>query len=232
MSTQIMRCIEEAMTFTKECLGATDAQLGNVRPDNTSALIALQSSSQVPLENPQSEKYRWVEDVGRILLDMMATYYGERPVVKHQTITEQQVDPTTGMPTTVSKQAKVIEMYDFSKLKDMWLNVRTDVGASTYWSRIAIVQTLDNLKQSGVLNTIQYLERMPDEYIPMKAELIAETRQQMEQPQGLPNAGGEVGPNPAVLGSMPSNIQDMMSGLSTRTQNNLLKQAEQTTVGA
>ena len=240
MSTQIMQCINLAMTFTKECLGATDAQLGNVRPDNTSALIALQSSSQVPLENPQSCKYEWVEDIGRILLDMMGTYYGERPVVRHETITEQQVDPTTGMPTTVSRQVKVIEMYDFSQLKDIWLNVRADVGASTYWSRIAIVQTLDNLKQSGVLNVIQYLERMPDEYIPRKAELIAELRQQMEQPampqEGMPPegpiAGGEALDNPAAaIAMMPSNIQNDFGNMSTRTQNNLLEQVRRATVG-
>jgi len=248
MSTQIMRCIEEAMTFTKECLGATDAQLGNVRPDNTSALIALQSSSQVPLENPQSEKYKWVEDIGRILLDMMATYYGERPVVKHKTITEEQIDPTTGMPTTVSKQSKVIEMYDFSKLKNLWLNVRADVGASTYWSKIAVVQTLDNLKQSGVLDVIDYLERLPSEYLPRKDELLAKLRKQVAVPQQpaqqMPQAPEESAPaagvaagqmpeenNAAVVASMPPNIQQAYENLGAWPQKALLQQTKLNTVG-
>ena len=33
------------MQFTKEFSGATDAALGSVRPDNTSAIIALQKAS-------------------------------------------------------------------------------------------------------------------------------------------------------------------------------------------
>lgn len=251
MSTQIMSCIEMAMQYTKECLGATDAQMGNVRPDNTSALIALQSSSQVPLENPQACKYEWVEDIGRILLDMMGTYYGKRPVVRHVEDESSGVDPTTGMPTTLRQSKRVVEMYDFSRLKDLWLNVRADVGASTYWSRIAVVQTLDNLKQSGVLDVVDYLERMPDEYIPRKDELIAKLRKQVEQtPQPAPPAGGqfpqdEMTGEPhgvafsadaennqaAVIASMPDNMQQNFNNFSTRGQKALLRQTQATLVG-
>lgn len=247
MSTQIMRCIEMAMTFTKECLGATDAQLGNVNPDNTSALIALQSSSQVPLENPQACKFEFVEDIGRILLDMMGTYYGQRPVVRRETSTSQMIDPTTGMPSTMQTTQSVIETYDFSNLKDLWLQIRADVGASTYWSRIAIVQTLDNLKQSGVLDVIDYLERMPDEYIPRKEELIAKLRQQLapqaapvgpgapEQAQG-PAEGVAFGANAAnnnaaVIASMPNMTQQMYNNMSNRTKNILLQQAKANMIG-
>ena len=250
MSTQIMRCIEMAMQFTKECLGATDAQLGNVRPDNTSALIALQSASQVPLENPQACKYEWVEDIGRILLDMMGTYYGERPVVRRETVTEQIIDPTTGMPTNMERTQDVVEMYDFSQLKNLWLNIRADVGASTYWSRIAVVQTLDNLKQSGVLDVLDYLERLPDEYIPRKEELLSKLRQQLgAQPspegEGLPIAqmpenvnaqgvafGADARNNDAaVVASMPNMTQQMYDNMSNRTKNVLLQQAKSTLVG-
>ena len=235
MSTQIMRCIEMAMQFTKECLGATDAQLGNVRPDNTSALIALQSSSQVPLENPQACKYEWIEDIGRILLDMMGTYYGERPVVKKTTQATPFIDQTTGLQSSVQDTQTIIEMYDFSRLKHLWLNVRADVGASTYWSRIAIVQTLDNLKQSGVLDVLDYLERMPEEYIPRKDELLAKLKQQLapqmiEEGEGL-NPGVAFGADAennqaAVIASMPTMTQQMYNNMSTRTKNVLLQQAK------
>ena len=240
MSTQIMRCIEMAMQFTKDCLGATDAQLGNVRPDNTSALIALQSSSQVPLENPQACKYEWIEDIGRILLDMMGTYYGERPVVRRSTQTAPFMDQTTGLPSTVQDTQSVIEMYDFKKLKHLWLNVRADVGASTYWSRIAIVQTLDNLKQSGVLDVVDYLERMPEEYIPRKDELLAKLKAQVApQMMGAEGISGEEGISPgvafgadaenneaAVIASMPTMTQQMYNSMSNRTKNVLLQQAK------
>lgn len=256
MSTQIMNAIDRAIALTKECLGATDAQLGNVRPDNTSALIALQSTSQVPLENPQACKYEWVEDIGRILLDMMGTYYGERPVILHEEKTEQMVDPTTGMPSTMTKNVATVQMYDFSKLKNLWLNVRADVGASTYWSRIAVVQTLDNLKQNGVLDVLDYLERMPDEYIPRKAELLAKIKNQLssqQQPPGgegglppemgaqpdtaqYPAEGAAFGANPennyaAVIGSMPPNVQQTYDNMNSRVQKVLRQQTMLNTVG-
>ncbi len=81
MSNQIFTMIDKALAYTKECLGATDAQLGNVKPDNTSALMVLQTNAEVPLENIRAGLYEWVEDIGAILLDMMGTYYGKRPVV-------------------------------------------------------------------------------------------------------------------------------------------------------
>lgn len=261
MSTQIMSCIDRAIALTKECLGATDAQLGNVRPDNTSALIALQSSSQVPLENPQALKYEWVEDIGRILLDMMGTYYGKRPVVREEEQTNTIYDPMTGQPSQSTERVKVVEMYDFNQLKHLWLNVRADVGASTYWSKIAVVQTLDNLKQAGILDVVDYLERMPDEYIPRKEELLSKLRSQLQTPPSMPPAmggmppGGETqtpiggpgaegapmpmvadGQNPelneaALIASMPENTQQKYMNMGNRVKKVLRQQAALTTPG-
>lgn len=254
MSTQIMACINMAVDLTKECLGATDAQLGNVNPENTSALIALQSSAQVPLENPNANKYEWMEDIGRILLDFMGTYYGERPVVRNREIQTQTMvpvqnpnngqpvaDPMTGAPMMepkmVTQTQKVIEMFDFSTLKNLWLNVRADVGASTYWSRIAVVQTLDNLKRDGVLDLVDYLERMPDEYIPLKEDLIEKHKQmQLQQGQmagaapqasggGGPGAGGGLG-RESLIGTLPPSTQVDFAAMPGKVQNTLLKQAQ------
>jgi len=250
MSTQIMSCIDAAVQMTKECLGATDAQLGSVNPENTSALIALQSSSQVPLENPQACKYEWVEDCGRILLDMMGTYYGQRPVVRTveaQITTKVQVmnpqngqpvsDPVTGQPTMEDKiqtqSQKTIQMFDFGKLKGVWLNVRADVGASTYWSKIAIVQTLDNLRASGILDVIDYLERMPEEYIPLKDALISKYKQIQMQgsasaapTQEGPSPGASAGLNQSsLLSTLPGDTQQKFDTMSTKAQNVILQKA-------
>ena len=157
MSAQIIQAIDLCMAYTKECLGATDAQMGNVRPDNTSALMVLQNASEVPLENTRAGLHEWVEDIGAILLDMMGTYYGLRPVViDHE-----------------------VRQFDFSVFKHLWLNVSVDVGATTYYSEIAAVQTLDNLRRDGTLSVIEYLERMPDKLITRKQELIDSLKQRL-----------------------------------------------------
>ena len=188
MSAQILTVIDRAVSYTKDCLGATDAQLGNVRPDNTSALMVLQSTAQVPLENTRAGLYEWLEDVGAILLDMMGTYYGLRPVVREREFREPVLGPD-GAPRLTAEgileletvKRRVVEAFDFSRFKHLWLKMRVDVGASSYFSEIAMTQTLDNLRANGVLDVIQYLERLPDKLIPRKAELVEELKKKAEE---------------------------------------------------
>lgn len=163
MSNQIIQTIELAMEYTKETLGVSDAALGQIDPKNTSAIIAVQKSSSIPLENPKSNLYEWVEDIGKIIFDMMGTYYGTRPIIVEQ------------------EGQKMAVPYDFSQFKNMWLNVRADVGESSYWSEIAALQTLDMLLQGGYLEIIDYLDRVPEEYIPQKQELINTIREKLQQ---------------------------------------------------
>jgi hypothetical protein len=162
MSNQIVQVIQLVMQYTKETMGVSDASLGQVDPKNTSAIIAVQKASAIPLENPKANLYEWVEDIGRILFDMMGTYYGLRPIVRE-----------------INGQ-KITQMFDFSIFKNMWLDVKADVGESSYWSQIAANQTLDNLLAAGHIDMIQYLERVPDEYIPQKQELIADIQARMQ----------------------------------------------------
>ena len=184
MSNQIVMCIDRVMQYTRDCLGATDAQMGNVRPDNTSALMVLQSSAEVPLENTRSGLHEWVEDIGAILLDMMGTYYGKRPIVRERTFEDvamgkgqtPMIDPTTGQMMTQTTTHRVLEDFDFNQLKKLWFNIRVDVGATTYYSEIAMVQTLDNLRRDGTLEIIDYLERIPDKLIPRKQDLIEDIK--------------------------------------------------------
>ena len=63
-------------------------------------------------------------------------------------------------------------MFDFAKLKGMWLHIKTDVGSASYFSEIASLQTLDNLLNNGMIEFVEYLKRIPDELIPQKQELI------------------------------------------------------------
>jgi hypothetical protein len=175
MSNQIVQVIDMALNYTKEMLGISDAAMGQIdNPKNTSAIIAVQKSAVIPLENPKSNLYEWIEDIGHILIDMIGTYYGKRPIVMEVTTTDQQGQQTT---------QKQVQMYDFSQFKDLWLKVRADVGEASYWSEISAMQTLDNLLAQGHIDFVQYLERIPDEYIAQKEQLITEIKQNMANQQ-------------------------------------------------
>ena len=247
MSNQIIQAIDLCMAYTKECLGATDAQMGSVRPDNTSALMVLQNASEVPLENTRAGLHEWVEDIGAILLDMMGTYYHKRPIVREKEVEEpvlgadgqQLIDPVTGKPAFTKVSRRVVEEFDFSIFKHLWLNVSVDVGATTYYSEIAMVQTLDNLRRDGTLSIIEYLERMPDKLITRKQELIESLKKRMGAETAAAgsssskslNEGGEDGAY--VIGSeldaakkiaqLPTSMQARYNDLPKTAQRALIK---------
>lgn len=172
MSTQITQVIDMVMQYTKETMGISDAALGQIDPKNTSAIIAVQKSSAIPLENPKANLFEWIEDIGHILFDMMGTYYGLRPIVREIEVP----DPASGQ---MVKQ-KIATQFDFSAFKDLWLDVKADVGESSYWSQIAANQTLDNLLAQGHIDIMEYLDRVPDEYIPQKEALVQSIGQRMQ----------------------------------------------------
>lgn len=102
LSAQVGEFLDRTISFTKECAGVTDILLGQARPENTSALKLLQENSRVPLENIRHELCQWTEDVGRILLDFVGTYYGRRWIGG--------------------------KSYDFSAFKNLWFHLRVDAA--------------------------------------------------------------------------------------------------------
>ena len=164
MSEYIIKVIDLAIQYTKDCMGVSDASLGNINPENTSAILAVQKSTAVPLENIKDNLYDFVEQIVRIMIDVMGTKYGERPVI----ITDESGNRT-------------IANYDFSQLKNLDLHVGIDVGESSYYSEISMLQTLDNLLQGQYIEFVDYLERIPNEMFPKKAEYISKIKEKQQQ---------------------------------------------------
>jgi hypothetical protein len=163
MSNQIVAVIETAYRYVKDALGLSDAALGEVNPEQASgtAILATAKQSTIPLENTKANMYEFVEDFGRILLDMMGTYYGQRPIVITQ------------------DGQKTAQVFDFTLLKDIWLNVKVDVGTTNIWSDEARKRTITNLMSAGKIEFIDWLERMDDSDIPNRQGLIDKLRKSM-----------------------------------------------------
>ena len=163
MSSQIVQVIELAIQYTKECLGINEAMMGDINPENASgkSIIATVKQSVVPLENVKANFYEWVKDQGTILVDMMGTYYGVRPLVIR------------------GKNGQELVDFDFSVMKESYLYTRCDVGASSYWSEIAEIETLDSLLGKDAITTIEYLESLPNGYIADKSDLIDKIKERL-----------------------------------------------------
>lgn len=170
MSAQVLEMIEAVITYTRDTMGASDAVLGNIKPENTSAIVATQQATSMPLELQKQDFYSFVEDSVRIWLDMMGVYYGVRPV---------KLELPSAMPTDTGENTVQMALFDFTTLRGWNLQLNVEVGAATYWSELMQVQTLDNLFSNGILqDAVAYLENMPRGYIPGKTQLIEAIKKQ------------------------------------------------------
>ena len=141
------------------------------------------------------------------------------------------IDPETGRMQMQTVSRRVTEDFDFSQFKNLWLNIAADVGATTYYSEIAMVQTLDNLRRDGVLEVLDYLERIPDKLIPRRQELIESIRareqkaEEAEHPaEGLPAMGGSLDED-KLFGGLTGTVQARYDALPKVAQRALIGQA-------
>lgn len=77
-SADVANVLDWIMTRTKESSGANDAALGQMKSDNTSAIIAMQEANTVPLDLVQRAFYSFQEQSIRITLDMLRARAGTR----------------------------------------------------------------------------------------------------------------------------------------------------------
>ena len=195
ISPQIGQFIDLAVNYTQNFMGASDAALGDTRPDNTSAIIALQRASNAPLELVKLNMYESIEDLGRIYLDMMRVYYGTR-YVQVKFLSKQEMN---NQPLGMSLQNEEFNKpFDFSILNEIPMSLKLDVGASSYWSEITTVQTLDNLLMQGKIELVDYLERIPEGYVSKKQELIDKLKGMQAQTVGQQSASPVMGQGPEV----------------------------------
>ena len=179
INPQVSQFLQLAVEESEQSLGATKVALGDTRPDNTSAIIALQRAAATPSENTKQNLYNATEDLARIYFEFMANYYGARYVMAPPTEEEKAAMEFVGQKVPV----RVPKLFDFSTLQLHPMLLKLDVGASTYYSEIAAMQTLDGLLQRGLITLSQYLERVSDDYVPKRRELLeeAKAKEQMER---------------------------------------------------
>ena len=185
------RGLDATLDKTMRMMGANDVTLGSIKnPDNTSAFIAARDAAMVPLQSHQERFYAFIEDTGLIWLDFIRSFYkGGRmiPVVKD------------GQRVFVTLPEDALDEYA--------MRLKVEVGPSTMWSEIQVLQTLDNLLKGGKITLKQYLERLPDGHIPMKQELLEEVARAEQSGQGEQPGKGD----------SPQGMAGMMQAMQAKT---------------
>lgn len=164
MQSGFLDVISLTMSMTRELMGVTDAAVGNVDANNTSAIIALQESSSVPLEIQKRGLYMALENLGMIWIDYILHYYD-----RHRMMLWREEGEVRG------------DVLDIERLSDAIFSCNVSAGMAGYWSEIASLNTLENLLKGGLITLEQYLERLPAGYIDSKDALLEDIKRAKEE---------------------------------------------------
>lgn len=207
--------------------GANDAALGNMRPDNMSAIVAVREAATMPMQMTQNRFYSFVEDVARIWVDFWVCMYGKRSL------------------HISDKNGDWYLPFDAEQYKNLLIRIKIDVGAAGVWSEAQSIQTLDGLLEAGVIDAAQYLERLPKGIVPDLNGLLRDYRDRAkastssasidgtdvptEPTQSEPIEQSRV-PMDEILTQMPPEYQERWAQMTPEQQTQVLSQLQGTTI--
>lgn len=192
--------------------GANDAALGDIRPDNTSAIIAVREAATMPLQMVQNRFYSFLEDIARIWCEFWVMQYGDRAL---------KIDDESGtwyLP------------FNGDRYKDLLISVKVDVGASTLWSESQAIRTLDNLFDRQVIDVVQYLKRIPKGVIPNVTGLIKDLQNMTASNANQTGETGQIEKTSIDQQLDPQHLE-MLNQLPEQVRGSLMRSVNSATAG-
>lgn len=136
--------------------GANDAALGNVNPDNTSAIIELREAAAMPLVLQKNRYFRFIEDIALIWAEFFMKMYGKRSL-------------------KISDENGVWYIpFDSERYKNLILNVKASAIEEVNSDQGDSVAILSQLFEKGAITARQYISRLPKGMIPEARALLCE----------------------------------------------------------
>lgn len=161
-AAQLQSVVSDIARNTLSDSGANDAALGDLRPDNAAAIIAMREAVLVPMQVYINRYYAFVEEIARIWADFWINMYGQRPL-KIRSENQTQYVP-----------------FDGEKCKELVISARVDVGTSNLWGEAVVITSLGNLLDKGIISPQAYLKRLPKGIIPDVSGLIRDLEKNKE----------------------------------------------------
>lgn len=158
MQDGYMELINSSVNLTKELMGATESALGNLEADNTSAILALQETSRIPLAHIRSAYYQCISDLANIWADMMCAYY-----------------PSERLIPCYTKDGVKVRNVEFSVLKNDILCAEVEVSEISRFSAASTQSILDKLFNGGHISLSEYVKRLPAGTLSDRDDLIKNT---------------------------------------------------------
>lgn len=172
---------DKFIEITKNLAGANDAAVGEAPGADMAAqaIMLLQRSAGLPLEDIKKTFYRTMEDVGRIWEQFWKHSYNlERAIKVKNEVGEETMETMIG-----------------TDYQDYPMDLRIDIGPSSTYSEYMAQATLDKLYDKGAIDTVLYLKYSSPNNAPFKERLGKELEDRIN------NAIAEQGMMPG--GEMP-----------------------------
>lgn len=149
ISSDAFTVLNTVVTLTKDLAGANENALGEARAENTSALAWAQKQSSIPMESIRRRFYQFIKDCSLIMAEIWKVYYN--------------IDRQIVIENDNNEEEAII--FNGAEYKDVKFNVRVDVGASSHWSEVTMLNMLNEWLRGGNISFVEYLERLPKGYI-------------------------------------------------------------------
>ncbi len=149
--------IEPLINNTLSQSGANAAALGDVNPNNTSAIIQLRNAAKLPLTLMQNRYFAFLEEISRIWAEFWITGYGKRKI---------KIEDENGV---------WYADFDGERYKDLIICAKAELSTYNSWNDQSSIEILNNLLERGAITIKQYLKRLPKGLIGNISELIDET---------------------------------------------------------
>ena len=173
MSSDANLLQEEMISKTRELRNASELATGNVNPEKASgrAILAVQQASNLPLNEHTLALKTFIEDLGRIFLDMWTVYAVQGL---------QMIDTT--MNNETEQEEETIKYITVEVLKSLKATVRVDITPKSPYDKMAVEQSLENLLQGGYISFEEYVNALDDDSTMPKQKLldIIEDRKEKE----------------------------------------------------
>lgn len=206
-SSQLINAVDSLANNTLSDAGATDAALGNLRPDNAAAIIQVREAALQPMQLIQNNFYSCIEDIARIWADFWIHNYGNRPI-KYE-----------------NKEGSFYIPFHAERYEGLLLNARIDVGASPLWDISSTVAMLDQMYDKQLINRQQYFERIPAGIVPDITELIEASKADSQiQSDAIPDTpAANDGDTMALLARQYPKLYEKLNSLSDDQKQKVLE---------
>ena len=146
--------LQDLINNTMTQNGANEVALGDSRPNNASALLAMRNAAILPLDMMRKRFFGFVEEVAKIWADFWIACYGKRAI------------------KVLQKEGITYMPFDPAEYRNLILTTKVETETPAITGESNLFETLITLFEKGVISRRELLERVPDAMLPERLALI------------------------------------------------------------